>query len=182
MDTLKIQKTIGEGEESVYVYHFDSRTPSKVGDVQIENANRWPCKIGYAKGSVVKHIIRQQASMIESPTISLVIKTKSGNELESFLHTSLKARQLKAFGNEWFMTNPTEVETLAQDFRKENTSLSIGEQIRLARIDEGLTQIELAKASGLRQETISLVENGSNVSFRSVEKISSALCRKIVLI
>ncbi len=58
----------------------------------------------------------------------------------------------------------------------------ICDQIRDTRQKSGLTQIELAKKSGLSQQSISFVERGYvNISLRTLKKITSALNLKIVL-
>ena len=59
----------------------------------------------------------------------------------------------------------------------------ICDQIRDTRKKSGLTQIELAKKSGLSQQSISFVEKGYvNISLRTLEKITDALNLKIVLL
>ena len=58
----------------------------------------------------------------------------------------------------------------------------ICDQIKSTRQKNGLTQIELAKKSGLSQQSISFVEQGYvNISLRTLKKITDALNLKIVL-
>lgn len=58
----------------------------------------------------------------------------------------------------------------------------ICDQIKDTRQKSGLTQIELAKKSGLSQQSISFVEQGYiNISLRTLKKITDALNLKIVL-
>lgn len=58
----------------------------------------------------------------------------------------------------------------------------ICDQIKDTRQKNGLTQIELAKKSGLSQQSISFVEQGYiNMSLRTLKKITDALNLKIVL-
>jgi DNA-binding XRE family transcriptional regulator len=169
---IKVLQTVGSGNESVYVYYFES----------LKKDERWPCKIGFAKNSVEKRIKQQSASMLEAPILGIVIKTKSGGALESFVHSKLKNKRIKSFGDEWFLTNPKEVEEIALKANFNNNSLNIGEAIRLLRIDKNLTQQELSKLTGVRQETISMIENGSNTRFETVEKIIQSLGKKITVI
>ena len=58
----------------------------------------------------------------------------------------------------------------------------LSELIRKKREKNGLTQVQLAKRSGLSQQTISFVERGYvNISLRTLKKISDALNLRIVL-
>jgi len=50
------------------------------------------------------------------------------------------------------------------------------ERIRHIRLEKGMTQIELAKAAGITQPTLSLIESGrSGASFRVAARIAAAL-------
>ena len=167
--TLKVLKTIGEGDESLYVYYFPS---SKKG-------SEWPCKIGYAKEDVVKRVCQQQASMFEEPVIALVIKSGSGITMESLVHCRLKLKRLPAFGNEWFMTSPEEVEEIYEKLLKNPELLSIGEKIKMMRIKKGLTQEKLSRISGVSQVSVSFIERGSNVSMTTVEMLAHALGKRV---
>ena len=170
MNKLEILKTVGSGKESVYIYYFPS---SVKGDV-------WPCKIGRTRGSVMYRVLVQQASMLEKPIIGAVIKTASSRSLESYLHVKLKSDRLKAFGSEWFLTTPEKVIELSK-FADDVSTLSVGEIIRLTRLQKGITQSQLSKLTGIRQETISLIETGSNVSLKTVEKICASIGKRITL-
>jgi DNA-binding XRE family transcriptional regulator len=58
----------------------------------------------------------------------------------------------------------------------------ISDLIRKKRGKNGLTQVQLAKRSGLSQQAISFVERGYvNISLRTLKKISDALNLRIVL-
>jgi len=49
-----------------------------------------------------------------------------------------------------------------------------------ARIEAGITQTELAKQSGIRQETISRIENGTaNTTVNTLAKVARALDREL---
>lgn len=59
---------------------------------------------------------------------------------------------------------------------------NICDQMRVYRKKNGLTQIELAKKTGLSQQAISFVERGYvNISIRTLKKIIDALDLKLVL-
>lgn len=49
-----------------------------------------------------------------------------------------------------------------------------------ARLEEGLTQKELAERSGLKQSNLCRLENGnSNPSVETLEKVAHGLCRRL---
>lgn len=50
------------------------------------------------------------------------------------------------------------------------TIKTLGHQVRLIRQKEGMTQAEVAKKCGLKQVSISRLENGESVSLRVFEK------------
>jgi len=55
-----------------------------------------------------------------------------------------------------------------------------GEIIRQKRIEKDLTQVELAKLSGVSQQRIQAVENGKhNLSFTATEKLLAVMGYKI---
>jgi DNA-binding XRE family transcriptional regulator len=137
----------GSGSQTVYVYHFPSDAKSLF----------FPCKIGRAKGDPWRRITNQQASMKEKPVVSLLIHTNDARRDEMLLHVLLSDHKLKTYGNEWFQTNPETVLKLYQE--NDSDELKIGQLIRLHRIVQGMTQVDLAKAAGLRQGTISAVES-----------------------
>jgi HTH-type transcriptional regulator/antitoxin HipB len=159
---MEIIKVIGSGPESVYVYYFpsDYSPPS------------WPCKIGRSKGDPLVRIRAQQASMKERPLIPLVIKTDDSILLEAELHCSLT--RCDAFGKEWFMTNPDEVERAYNG--ETSQEITLGLLIRTKRAQLGLTQSELAKIVGTRQATVSAIENNpSSVGVRTAIQILDGL-------
>lgn len=54
-------------------------------------------------------------------------------------------------------------------------TMSIGQQIRMARDEQGLTQTELAAKSGVSRPTVARVELGVAISIATLEKIVEAL-------
>lgn len=53
--------------------------------------------------------------------------------------------------------------------------MSFGEQIRTARMEQGLTQTELAERAGVSRPTVARVEAGEDVSTATLEKVAAAL-------
>lgn len=51
----------------------------------------------------------------------------------------------------------------------------LSERLRTARIDKGMTQIDLAKKSGVSQSTISDIERGRNESSKELPDLARAL-------
>lgn len=59
---------------------------------------------------------------------------------------------------------------------EENNTLSIGERIRLIRLQKGLSQRDIEKASGLLRSYLSRVEHGHTVpSLETLERLAAAL-------
>jgi len=56
---------------------------------------------------------------------------------------------------------------------------STGCQVRLWRQEAGLTQAELAQKAGLSRNGIAVIENGGNVTMRSLKAIGDALGLKL---
>ena len=112
-ETANADKIIGEGEQSVYVYYYDTYK-------QYNNLNgkeHFPCKVGMTKEKHPFERIYGQASTCfpEAPHIGLIIKCKDALLAETALHGILKfkERQLEESpGKEWYMTNPDEVEDI----------------------------------------------------------------------
>lgn len=55
------------------------------------------------------------------------------------------------------------------------TPKTFGEQVRIKRIEKGLTQKQLATISGIHQPTISKLEKGKDVGSAAIDKILEAL-------
>lgn len=53
--------------------------------------------------------------------------------------------------------------------------MSIGQQIRKARDEQGLTQVELAAKAGVSRPTVARIELGVAISIATLEKIVEAL-------
>ncbi|WP_054953104.1 helix-turn-helix domain-containing protein [Flaviflexus massiliensis] len=53
--------------------------------------------------------------------------------------------------------------------------MSIGQQIRRARDEQGLTQVELAERAGVSRPTVARAECGVAISIATLEKIVGAL-------
>ena len=154
---MEILFETGKGPEAVYLYYFPSQ---KDGD-------RWPCKIGKAT-QPLKRITQQQASMQESPSVG-IIWTENAFWAEKNIQLCLKKHKLRTFGNEWYSTSPEEFRHLHQTSPRCSgglirSSRQFGSYIRRYRTQAGLSQTELGKMCGLRQGTISLLENGNKGS------------------
>lgn len=167
---IEIKETVGRGAEEVYAYSFPSMI---VGD-------RWPIKIGKAKRDSIRRITEQQASMIERPTVWIIFKTDNCAHLEKVIHLALASHKLPTFGREWFSTNPEEIkEAIVSRLNPSNT---IGDMIRLARHERGLSQTELADKAGIRQATVSAVESDKNVRLSTVMDLASAMGKRFLLV
>jgi DNA-binding XRE family transcriptional regulator len=167
-----IEREIGQGPEMVYAYHFP---------FQYIHNSAYPMKIGHAKKDVIERIKEQQASMQQKPIVDLLIKCDHAFSVEKVIHNRLDSCKLLCFGNEWFSTTPEKILDIwweIQDAR----NLSIGEQLRFFRSAKGMTQSDLAKAAGVRQETISNIETDScSAKFQTVENLAKELGLRIVL-
>jgi T5orf172 domain len=116
---LKIEREIGEGPESVYVYFHD---------VYFELAQRrgtstWECKVGWTIGDPDVRIVGQGALTCfpRCPVIGLVIRTHDGRNLERLLHAALSYAGMRiknGAGSEWFSTSPAMVEQWFIEFRE----------------------------------------------------------------
>jgi hypothetical protein len=109
-ELIASELTAGDGDEWVYVYFNESERRL----AKHEGRSRWPCKVGYAPGSLTSRIWGQgiATSMARLPTVGLVIKTDDGYGLERALHFALDeadARIDEALGDEWFETSPQRI-------------------------------------------------------------------------
>lgn len=164
---MHVHKQIGTGSACVYVYYFES---DKFG-------SSWPCKIGKAKDAI-KRIKIQQASMREEPIIGLLINADNPSAVERALHAKLRGKRLPRYGKEWLLTSPDEVEGLLLPFN-DFERMPLHERIRFARAQAGMSQIDLAQKSGLRQATISKIESGDDVLLSTVDKVARVLGLRI---
>lgn len=114
-------KTIGNGVQAVYLYYYD--TYRKCAELQKKDS--WECKIGRTDVDPVQRVIGQAGTCYpELPHIALVINCDNSGILETTLHNILKMRGKwleNAPGTEWFLTSPSEIETIYQ------TIVGIGE-------------------------------------------------------
>lgn len=109
---LDIDKEIGEGLSSIYVYYYDIY---KVY-AEVKGKSSWECKIGRSDGEPIERILTQaKTSYPELPHVALIIKCLDSYQLEKAIHNILKARGKwleNAPGTEWFNTNPQEIESI----------------------------------------------------------------------
>jgi DNA-binding XRE family transcriptional regulator len=160
---MVIERQIGEGPESVYAYYF----PSMVRE------GSFPHKIGRTRRDPVARVRDQQASMLEEPIIGTLVKCENCFAVESMLHIALADRRLAStFGSEWFDIHPNAIENVIKDGP---VWLPWFLQLRHHRVTQGLSQTNLGNAAGLRQETISLAENGHNISMKTFIAICEEL-------
>jgi hypothetical protein len=108
---LKIEKTIGIGNESLYVY-------LNLNDRNLANYERretYECKIGYSgKKDARGRILDQIGTAISRfPVVGLVIHCENSSDLESSIHKVLelaKCDYKERCGSEWFMTSTQIIE------------------------------------------------------------------------
>lgn len=171
--TLEILKTIGSGLQSVYAYHYPS---------QEVDSGPYPIKIGSTKKDVQGRILETQSAMQEKPVIDLIILCDDAAFTERYIHSVLACRRMNnSFGREWFTTTPYEVEMCYNDI-DDVSSMNVGQQIRYFRHRHGYSQTRLASMSGLRQATISQIENNSDsASVKTLRAISRAMGTIIII-
>jgi hypothetical protein len=105
-DRLVPNETIGDGDESVYVYYQES-------DRRLaghEGRSVWPCKIGFTAGNLSARIFAQfpATGVARLPVVGLVIRTDDGHGLERAIHFALDSAEARiddAIGAEWFDTS-----------------------------------------------------------------------------
>lgn len=109
---VPVDKQIGEGNGSVYVYYYDVYKLL----AKANNSDTWACKVGMSSGDALSRVASQVGTAYpEVPHIGLVIKSDAARELELILHSVLKLRgrhMQDAPGKEWFLTSPDEVERI----------------------------------------------------------------------
>ncbi len=111
MSEIKIEKIIGDGYESVYVY-YDPVHRELAG---LKGRNFWACKIGKTEKSVTGRIFDQGIKTAFSyyPVVGLVIKTDDSSMLERIIHIALRSSEIEPMecpGTEWFLTSPEMIE------------------------------------------------------------------------
>jgi T5orf172 domain len=110
---LKLEKVIGEGHESVYVWYAKSEFES----ANLKGDCSWACKIGRTRGDVTARLIAQGSytAFPGEPLVPLVIRTMDSQTLETLIHALLEyagKRITNSRGTEWFRTNPKEIEAI----------------------------------------------------------------------
>ena len=75
-----------------------------------------------------------------------------------------------------------ELTQVGNAFKKQSRNLSIGELLKLVRLQLGMSQRALSKRAGVPQSTISRIEKGeSDCNLSTLEKISKALSCDLVI-
>lgn len=112
-----------DSNEYVYVYYYQTyQSNALTNEVPV-----FPCKIGSTTHGLplLRCVEQLNTSTPEPPTIALLIKCTNAEKIERFLHAQLKAnnRHLDHFFNqEWFNTNPIEVENMLSHFTLANSA------------------------------------------------------------
>lgn len=163
---MHVEKVLGHGPESVYVFHFPSQG-SRTAD--------FPCKIGRAGRQGAQARIKSlQAGMQEEPVIDLILRCSDSTYLERALHTHFQDKRLATFGSEWFNTSPDDIEEAWWSLQDLPT-LPLHQQFRRARALKGLTQAELANASGCQTSLVSALERGFDIPMSTAVEIAREL-------
>ena len=112
---LEPEKIIGSGKQSVYLYYY----PAYQRLAELQGEERWGCKIGKAKNDPLIRISSQtRTALPEYPTVGLIIKTDEFALMETTIQNILKLQGKhiqNAPGTEWFLTSPSEVETVYEN-------------------------------------------------------------------
>lgn len=110
--SFRVDKEIGNGNSSIYVYYYDSYKELAV----IKGTNSWECKIGRTDVEPIGRILSQAGTCYpELPHIALIVYCDDSALLEKTIHNILKMKQKwipDAPGKEWFNTSPEEIEEL----------------------------------------------------------------------
>ena len=110
--SYSVDKEIGSGEKSIYVYYYDSYKKL----AESKGQNTWQCKVGRTDVDPISRIIGQAGTCYpELPHVALVIYCDDSALLERTLHSILKMRNkwlTDSPGKEWFMTSPKEIEDI----------------------------------------------------------------------
>ncbi len=113
---MKIEKEIGNPESKGFVYVYYNVNDKLLATH--EKRDRWECKIGYSQANPIYRIIEQGVNTCWShePIIGLLIHTDTPILDESRIHRKLSTlRIVEGINDEWFMTNPKEVEDVWYD-------------------------------------------------------------------
>ncbi len=113
----KAEVIIGEGEESVYGWYL----PAYRELSEIRGTDRFPIKVGKAKGDPIKRALAHALTAPEMPVLGFCLKVEDSSKAERLLHKCLVNHGLNcsdSLGNEWFYSNP-------QDLREICSSLHL---------------------------------------------------------
>ncbi len=112
---------IGSGSESVYLYYFP--TYQLFNKLCLE-VPYFPCNIGRTIGDVKTRVSDQIGQQLpEKARIALIIRTDDCEALEKKIHEKLKRENLEdPVGEEWFLTNPAEVEGIFKSIHRTENS------------------------------------------------------------
>ena len=109
---VDVGKTIGNGEDCVYVYYY----PICREYAELKGQSVFACKIGNTTTTAIERVQSQlNESTFQYPEIGLTIRTNNRQTLEDLIHKTLKlhGKELTtAHGKEWFITSPAEVERI----------------------------------------------------------------------
>ena len=123
VDTSKM-KVIGRGDQSVYLYYFPTYELNSIYYTKyVDDTHEtllYKCNIGQTKDDVKIRVGAQIGRQCpEKARIALVIRTDDCDSLETEIHDELKMRRKwldpkynDVVGEEWFLTNPAEVESI----------------------------------------------------------------------
>lgn len=114
-NNLAPEKIIGSGKQSVYLYYY----PAYRRLAELQNEEVWACKIGKARNDPISRISSQtRTALPEYPKVGLIIKTDEFTLMETTIQNILKLQGKHiqdAPGTEWFLTSPSEVETVYEN-------------------------------------------------------------------
>lgn len=191
---MDILKSIGNGEECVYVYYY----PNDRLLAEATGRDVWECKIGMTStGDTITRVVAQtsRTSRHQEPVIALEIQTNNAYKLESEIHRAFCANRLpvsKLSGDEWFMLNPEKVEDyFINGVNRSPTTIDIGNSY----VVDDLTSLALAvrqirkqrkmvqKDLGLPRSTIIKLEgdNGSIQTDGLLKIIRKLGCKLLIM-
>ena len=178
---VSAQRTLGSGSECVYLYYFENDREL----ARAERRDQWECKIGYTRRRLEKRLLEQGLSttLARYPVVALEILIDNAQVLETRIHRALRDQRIShGAGNEWYMTNPDEVEAIylrllpsmeklaavldtffvTDEAFEVDSPETMGNALRAIRAGLATTQGETGKLAGIRQASISRIENGSD--------------------
>ena len=133
VDTSKT-KVIGSGNQFVYLYYFPTYKLNSIYYIKyVDDSHETPiyaCNIGKTIGDVKARVSDQIGQQLpEKARIVLVIRTDDCDSLETEIHDELKKQRKwldpkynDVVGEEWFLTNPAEVEGIVKSIHNTKNS------------------------------------------------------------